>query len=45
MCAAHVPSVMAIGHEFQLGTYLGPPLAYWLAEIVYDLSGRSLIGV
>ncbi len=25
-----VPFVLAVGHEFQLGTYLGPPLAFWL---------------
>jgi 4-amino-4-deoxy-L-arabinose transferase-like glycosyltransferase len=35
--------VLAVGHEFQLGTDLGPPLAFWLAEVVYALSG--LIGV
>jgi 4-amino-4-deoxy-L-arabinose transferase-like glycosyltransferase len=40
-----LPSVIAVGHEFQLGTYLGPPLAFWLAELVYDLSGRSLFAV
>ena len=40
-----LPSVLAVGHEFQLGTYLGPPLAFWLAELAYDLAGRSLVGV
>jgi hypothetical protein len=40
-----VPNVLAVGHEFQLGTYLGPPLAFWLAELVFELSGRSLVGV
>jgi hypothetical protein len=30
-----LPETIAIGHEFQLGTYLGPPLAYWLADIAY----------
>ncbi|MCC6778613.1 MAG: glycosyltransferase family 39 protein [Hyphomicrobiales bacterium] len=40
-----VANVLAVGHEFQLGTYLGPPLAFWLAELVYDLSGRSLFAV
>src|SRR5258708_7378058 len=40
-----LPSVLAVGHEFQLGTYLGPPLAFWLAELAYDLAGRSLAGV
>src|SRR5262249_51588701 len=40
-----LPNVLAVGHEFQLGTYLGPPLAFWLAEIAFDLSGHSLVGV
>src|SRR5262249_49330711 len=40
-----LPNVRAVGHEFQLGTYLGPPLAFWLAEIAFDLTGHSLIGV
>src|SRR6266702_3985019 len=40
-----VPDVLAVGHEFQLGTYLGPPLAFWLAELAFDLAGRSMIGV
>jgi 4-amino-4-deoxy-L-arabinose transferase-like glycosyltransferase len=34
-----LPFVLAIGHEFQLGSYLGPPLAFWLAEIAYDIGG------
>jgi hypothetical protein len=40
-----VPNVLAVGHEFQLGTYLGPPLAFWLAELAFDLAGRNLLGV
>src|SRR5262249_43964915 len=40
-----LPNVLAVGHEFQLGTYLGPPLAFWLAEIAFDLTGHSLFGV
>jgi Dolichyl-phosphate-mannose-protein mannosyltransferase len=40
-----LPDVLAVGHEFQLGTYLGPPLAFWLAEIAFDLAGHSLVGV
>jgi 4-amino-4-deoxy-L-arabinose transferase-like glycosyltransferase len=40
-----LPSVLAVGHEFQLGTYLGPPLAFWLAELAFDLAGRNLAGV
>jgi 4-amino-4-deoxy-L-arabinose transferase-like glycosyltransferase len=40
-----VPTVIAIGHEFVLGSYLGPPLASWLAEIAFDLAGKHVIGV
>ena len=40
-----VPIVLAVGHEFQLGTYLGPPLAFWLAELAFVLAGNSLFGV
>jgi hypothetical protein len=40
-----LPNVLAVGHEFQLGTYLGPPLAFWLAELAFDLSGGSLLAV
>jgi hypothetical protein len=40
-----LPNVLAVGHEFQLGTYLGPPLAFWLAEIAFNLAGRSLAGL
>jgi 4-amino-4-deoxy-L-arabinose transferase-like glycosyltransferase len=40
-----VPMVLAIGHEFQLGSYFGPPLAFWLAELAFDLTGHSLFGV
>src|SRR3977135_2082473 len=34
-----LPEVLAVGHEFQLGTALGPPLAFWLADIVYMILG------
>ena len=34
-----LPIVLAVGHEFQLGTDRGPPLAFWLAEIAYRLGG------
>jgi len=32
-----LPEAIAIGHEFQLGTYLGPPLAYWLADLAFSV--------
>src|SRR5215831_13243843 len=38
-------TVIAVGHEFPLGTSLGPPLAFWLAEAVYTLSGNHLFAV
>jgi len=34
-----VAELLAIGHEFLLGTDFGPPLAYWLGEIAYTLGG------
>jgi hypothetical protein len=34
-----VPLILAIGHEFVLGSYLGPPLAFWLGEIAFRLAG------
>src|SRR5688572_11606594 len=40
-----LPFVLAIGSELQLGTYLGPPLAFWLAEAAYALTGNSVFGV
>ncbi len=40
-----VAQVLAVGHEFKLGTDLGPPLAYWLAEAAFRLAGRNLFGV
>jgi hypothetical protein len=33
------PLVLAIGHDFQLGTDFGPPLAFWLAEIAFRTMG------
>jgi hypothetical protein len=41
----NLPFVLAVGHEFQLGTYLGPPLALWLAELVFRMTGRSLFAI
>lgn len=34
-----VPLVLAIGHEFVLGSYMGPPLAFWLGEIAFAAFG------
>jgi Dolichyl-phosphate-mannose-protein mannosyltransferase len=35
--------VLAIGHEFQFDSDVGPPLAFWLAEIAFRVAG--LFGV
>jgi hypothetical protein len=40
-----VPRVLALGHEWQLGTAYGPPLADWLAELAFRLAGGSAVGV
>jgi 4-amino-4-deoxy-L-arabinose transferase-like glycosyltransferase len=34
-----LPLVLAVGHEFQLGSAFGPPLAFWLAEIAFRIAG------
>ncbi len=41
----NLPTVLAVGHELQLGTYFGPPFAFWLADIVFRLTGRSLFAI
>ncbi|MBX9709994.1 MAG: glycosyltransferase family 39 protein [Xanthobacteraceae bacterium] len=40
-----LPSVLAFGHEYQVGTIRGPPLAFWLADIAFRLAGGHMIGV
>jgi 4-amino-4-deoxy-L-arabinose transferase-like glycosyltransferase len=40
-----LPFVLAVGNEWQLGSYLGPPLAFWLAEGAFVLAGHRLFGV
>ena len=34
-----LPQVLAIGHEFQFDSDVGPPLAFWLAEIAFRIGG------
>ncbi|MBN9598041.1 MAG: glycosyltransferase family 39 protein [Afipia sp.] len=38
-------TVLAFGREYQLGTDLGPPLAFWLADIAFRLAGGHMFGV
>ena len=41
----NVATALAFGREYQVGTDLGPPLAFWLADIAYRMAGNHLIGV
>src|SRR6516164_5434606 len=38
-------TVLAYGREYQVGTELGPPLAFWLADIAYRAAGNHVFGV
>jgi Dolichyl-phosphate-mannose-protein mannosyltransferase len=37
--------VLAYGREYQVGTDLGPPLAFWLADIAFRAAGGHMMGV
>jgi len=38
-------TVLAFGREYQVGTDLGPPLAFWLADIAFRAAGNNMFGV
>src|SRR3982074_2147970 len=38
-------TVLAYGREYQVGTYLGPPLAFWLADVAFRAAGNHVFGV
>lgn len=40
-----VPTVLAFGREYQVGTVLGPPLSFWLADIAFRAVGGYAFGV
>jgi 4-amino-4-deoxy-L-arabinose transferase-like glycosyltransferase len=40
-----VPLVLAVGREWLLGSPYGPPLAYWLADIAFNLAGGRVFGL
>jgi hypothetical protein len=40
-----VATVLAFGREYQVGTDLGPPLAFWLADIAFRAAGNHVFGV
>src|SRR3954468_22798833 len=37
--------VLAYGREYQVGTNLGPPLAFWLGDIAFRAAGNHVFGV
>src|ERR1700754_4661580 len=38
-------TVLAFGRESQVGTWFGPPLAFWLADIAFRAVGNHMFGV
>src|SRR6516225_3817620 len=38
-------TMVAFGREYQVGTDLGPPLAFWLADIAFRAAGNHMFGV
>src|ERR1043165_441656 len=38
-------TMLAFGREYQVGTDMGPPLAFWLADIAYRAAGNHMFGV
>src|SRR6266571_6336971 len=40
-----VATVLAYGREYQVGTDLGPPLAFWLGDIAFRAVGNHMFGV
>lgn len=40
-----LPQVLAIGHEWQIGSWLGPPLAFWAAELAFNAAAGRVIGI
>ncbi|CAN5535641.1 glycosyltransferase family 39 protein [soil metagenome] len=40
-----VALVLAYGREYQVGTDLGPPLAFWLADLAFRAAGNHIFGV
>src|SRR6266478_1701959 len=41
----NLATVLAYGREYQVGTDLGPPLAFWLADIAFRAAGNHVFGV
>jgi hypothetical protein len=41
----NLATALAFGREYQVGTDLGPPLAFWLADIAFRAAGNHMFGV
>jgi dolichyl-phosphate-mannose-protein mannosyltransferase len=41
----NLATVLAFGREYQVGTDLGPPLSFWLADIAFRAAGNHMFGV
>lgn len=40
-----VATVLAYGREYQVGSALGPPLPFWLADLAFRAAGNHIVGV
>jgi len=40
-----IPTLLAFGREYQIGTDIGPPLALSLADIAFRIAGNHIFGV
>jgi len=41
----NLATVLAFGREYQVGTDMGPPLSFWLADIAFRAAGEHMLGV
>ena len=41
----NLATVLAFGREYQVGTDMGPPLEFWLADIAFRAAGNHVFGV
>src|SRR6202042_2553528 len=41
----YLATVIAWGREYRVGTDLGPPLSFWLADIAFRAAGNHMFGV
>jgi hypothetical protein len=40
-----IATLLAFGREYQVGTDVGPPLAFWLGDIAFRMAGNHIFGV